>query len=141
MVKWKEYNAEQYVLNESTLFLNFVFKHLKINTIRRISFTHKPTPETGSSFFFYWRIIALQNFVAFCQPQHGSAINTHISPPFWTSLLSPSLPHSSRLIQSPCLSSLKHTANFHWLSYFTYGNVSFHVTPYISPSPHLSPCP
>ena len=34
MVKWKEYSAEQYVLNESTLLLNFVFKiHLKINTI------------------------------------------------------------------------------------------------------------
>ena len=44
--------STMHVLNESTLFLNFVFKHLKINTIQRISFTHKPTPETGSSFFF-----------------------------------------------------------------------------------------
>ena len=51
-----------------------------------------------------------------------------ISPPFWTSLPSLSLSHPSRLIRSPCLSFLSHTANSCWLIYFTYGNVSFHVT-------------
>ena len=66
--------------------------------------------------FFYWRIIALQNFVVFCQSQHESAINIHISPLFRTSLPSSSPSHSSRLIQSPCLSFLSHTANSHWLS-------------------------
>lgn len=51
MVKWKEYNAEQYVLNESTLFLIFLFKiHLKINTENKFH----PTPETGSSFFYFF---------------------------------------------------------------------------------------
>ena len=40
----------------------------------------------------------------------------HISPPFWSSLPSPSPPHSSRLIQSPYLSFLSHEANSCWLS-------------------------
>ena len=45
-------------------------------------------PKYGAFFLIYllfnWRIIALQNFVVFCQPQHKSAIGIHISPPFWT---------------------------------------------------------
>ena len=48
-------------------------------------------------------------------------------PSLWTSLPAPSPSHPSRLIQSPCLSFLSHTANSRWLS-LTYGNVSFHVT-------------
>ena len=43
------------------------------------------------------------------KPQHESAIGIHISPPFWTSLPSSSPSHPSRLIQSPCLSFLRHT--------------------------------
>ena len=58
--------------------------------------------------------------------QHESAIGKHISPPFWTSLPSPSPSHPSRLIQSLCLSFLSYTGNSHWL--FSYGNISFHVT-------------
>ena len=51
----------------------------------------------------------------------------HIYPlPFETSLPSLSASHPSRLIQSPCLSFLSHTANSHWLS-FTYAYISFHV--------------
>ena len=78
-------------------------------------------PQRCSIFFlfnlsFYWSILALQNFVVFCQPQHESAIGIHISPPFWASLQAPSPFHPSRLIQSPCLSFLSHTANSHWLS-------------------------
>ena len=49
------------------------------------------------------------------KPQHESATGIHISPPFWTSLPSPSQPHPSGLIQSPCLSFLSRTANSHWL--------------------------
>ena len=49
-------------------------------------------------------------------PSPESAIGIHISPPFWASLLSPSPSHHSRLIQSHCLSFLRHTANSHWLS-------------------------
>ena len=40
----------------------------------------------------------------------------------------PAPSHPSRLIQSSCLCFLSHTANSHWLSYFTYDNVSFHPT-------------
>ena len=79
------------------------------------------------SFFFNWKIIALQTFVVFCKPQYESAIGVDISPPFWNSLPSPSPSHHSRLILSSCLSFLSYTANSRWLS-FTYDNVSFHVT-------------
>jgi len=65
---------------------------------------------------FYWRIIAFQNLLFFVKPLHESAISIHISPPFWNLLPSLSPPHPSRLIQSPCLSFLSHTANSHWLS-------------------------
>ena len=83
-------------------------------------------------YFFNWRIIALQNFVVFVIYQQrmsyilyrgmsiDPAIGTPVSPPFWTSSLnlppSPSPSHPSRLSQSPCLSSLGHTANSCWLS-------------------------
>ena len=50
------------------------------------------------------------------KPQHESAIGIHISPPFWTSISSPSPSHPSRLIQRPCLSFLSHRVNSHWLS-------------------------
>ena len=48
-----------------------------------------------------------------CHNQHESAVGIHMSPSFLISL--PFLP-TSRLLQSPCLSSLSNTANFHWLS-------------------------
>ena len=48
--------------------------------------------------------------------QHESAIGIHISPPFWISFPSASPSHPSRLIESPCLSFLSHTANSCWLS-------------------------
>ena len=44
------------------------------------------------------------------------AIGICMSPSSWTSLPAPTPSHPSRLLQSPCLSSLSHTANFHWLS-------------------------
>ena len=65
--------------------------------------------------FLNWRIIALQNCVVFCQTStwishryiHAPSLElpSHLSPPS----------HPSRLIQSPCLSSLSHTENSHWL--------------------------
>ena len=39
-----------------------------------------------------------------------------MSPPSWPSLPPPTLSHLSRLLQSPSLSSLSHSANSHWLS-------------------------
>ena len=41
---------------------------------------------------------------------------TEQQPPTWTSVPSPSPSHPSRLLLSPGLSSLRHTANSHWLS-------------------------
>ena len=48
--------------------------------------------------------------------QHESAIGLHMSPPSWTSPIPPYPSHPSRLLQSPGLSSLSHTANSHGLS-------------------------
>ena len=70
------------------------------------------------SFLIYlslnWRVIALQNSVVFC---HTSTWISHRYTyiPSWTSLPPPSLSHPSRLIQSPCLSFLRHTAFYHVL--------------------------
>ena len=66
--------------------------------------------------FFNWRIIALQNCVVSAKHQYESAIGIHMSPPSWISFPSRSPSHPSRLLQSPGLSSLSHTANSHWLS-------------------------
>ena len=77
--------------------------------------SHKGSP-------FNWRIVALQNFVVFCQTStwiNHRLIGIPISPLSWTSLPSSSPPHPSRLIKSPSLCFLRHRANSHW--------------PYISP--------
>ena len=75
------------------------------------------------------------------EPQHESAIGIHISPPFWTSLPSPSPSHPSRLIQSPCLSFLSHTANSHWLfilhMVINFPCYSFHTSHPLLPSLHV----
>ena len=55
--------------------------------------------------FFYWRIIALQNFAVFCQT------STLISHRYAYPLLFEPPSHPSRLIQSPCLNFLSYTAN------------------------------
>ena len=68
------------------------------------------------SLFFNLRIIPLQNFSIFC---HTSTriIHRYTHVPSLLNLPPTSLPsHPSRFSQSPCLSSLSHTANFHWLS-------------------------
>ena len=62
-----------------------------------------------------WRITE-GIFLFSVRPQHESAIGIHVFPLFWRSLPSLSPSHSSRLIQSPCLSFLSHRANFFWLS-------------------------
>ena len=64
------------------------------------------------------------------KPQHESAIHMHTFPPFWTSLSSPSPSHPSRLVQSP-FEFPEPYSKFPLAIYFTYGNISFHVTPSI----------
>ena len=72
--------------------------------------------------FFFLNLFFIEGWLLYrillfsVKPQHESAIGIHISPPFWTSLPSPSPSHPSRLIQSPCLSFLSHTTNSYWLS-------------------------
>jgi len=74
--------------------------------------------------------------------QSKSAIGIHISLSFWNSVQSASPSHPSRLIQSPYLSFLTHTANSHWLFILhMIIQVSILLFAYISPSPPLSPCP
>ena len=79
-------------------------------------------------YFFYWRIIASQNFAVFCQTSTWiSHKYTYI--PSLLNLPPISLPsHPSRLIQSPCLSLQQPYSKFLSAIYFTYGNVNFHVT-------------
>ena len=59
------------------------------------------------------KIIALEYWFDFCQI---SVWISYRSPPSWISLLPPIISHPSRLLQSPSLSSMSHTANSHWLS-------------------------
>ena len=47
---------------------------------------------------------------------HESAVGIHVSPPWLTSLPPPTPLQPSRMLQSPGLSSLSHTANSHWFS-------------------------
>ena len=66
--------------------------------------------------FFYWRIIALQNFAVFCQTSKWISYRDTYIPCLLKLSPSPSPSHPSRLIQSPCLSFLSHTASSHWPS-------------------------
>ena len=68
------------------------------------------------TYFFYWRIIALQNFAVFCQTSKWISYRYTYIPCLLKLSPSPSPSHPSRLIQSPCLSFLSHTASSHWPS-------------------------
>ena len=71
--------------------------------------------------FFNGKIIVLQNFV-FCQHQHESAIGIHMSPPI-------SLPIPPLQVDTEPLFEFSETySKFPLAIYFTYGNVSFHIT-------------
>ena len=122
------------------------------------SSAHSHLSRTVMLFFFFHSFLLKDNcFTEFCcflsnlnmkkkrkkkKPQHESAIGVYITPPFWTSLPSLTPSHPSRLIQSPCSSFLRHTANSHWLSILhMVMQVSMLLFPYSSPSPLLSPCP
>ena len=78
--------------------------------------------------FFYWRIIALQNFIAFCQTSTWISHRYTYIPSLMNLPPSPS-PSPLGWYRAPVLVS--------WsieqipICYFTYGNVSFHVTLYI----------
>ena len=91
--------------------------------------------------FFYWKIIALQNFVVFCQTSTWiSHRYTYI--PSLLKLALISLPIPPLYVDTePLFEFPEPYSKFLLAIYFTYDNVSFHVTPpYISPSPPCSPC-
>ena len=60
--------------------------------------------------------------------QHELTIGVHMSPSLWISFPSPVHSHPSRLLQSPSLSSLNHTANSHWVSIYLGQCICFHAT-------------
>ena len=102
--------------------LGWICSHWKLGWVER--------PKWVLFFFFFFKKIVFLKIYLFLMErsllanivlvsaiyQHESAIGIHMSSPSWNSLL-PLIPsHPSRLSQSPSLSSLSHTANFHWLS-------------------------
>ena len=56
--------------------------------------------------------------VWFVKHPHELTIGMHVSPHSWISLPHPIHPDFSRFLQSSSLSSLRHTANSHWLSIY-----------------------
>ena len=87
-------------------------------------------------FIFNWRIITLQYRVDFYQT--STAIGLPVFPPTWTSLPPPSPSNPSRLLLSPVwVSWVK--SKFPLAIYFTYSNVSFHVTLSIHCTPSFLP--
>ena len=97
-------------------------------------------------YFFIHFLLKDNCFTEFCYFLSNLNINqpwVYIYPlPFKACSHLPPHPSPSRLIQSPCLNFLSHTANSHWLSILhTIIQVSMLLFPYILPSPPLSPCP
>ena len=70
-----------------------------------------------------------QSYFSFVQNCLMMSVRGAVS--FFSSRPSPSPSHPSRLIQSTYLSVLRHKANSLLAVYFTYGNVSLHVTLFI----------
>ena len=103
---------------ESGFMAGFMCKHCWLD------FIHKPQERLEAVFFppkltyfFNWRIIALQNFVVFCQISPWiSHRYTYVPSLLNFSPISLCIPPPFRLLQSPCLSSLSPAANSPCLS-------------------------
>ena len=65
-------------------------------------------------FLMDWRLLYNIGLISAIH-RHELAIPIHMSPPPWTFRPPPTLSHPCRLLQSPGLSSLSHTANSYWL--------------------------
>ena len=132
---WPKYWNFSFSISHSNAYLGLISFRTNLTSLQSNGLS------LSLSLFFNWRIIYLQNFVISCQMATWIShryiyIYTYIYiyiyyiyiiPPFWASLPSPSPSHPSRLIQSPCLSFLSHTANSHWLSTL-HMVICFHVT-------------
>ena len=88
---------------------NLVFDHKSILDFATIYLSIWLWESHYFFFFLSWRIIALQNFVDFCQAPMWIATDLPLNL-FFISAIPP-----SRLFQGPCFSSLSYTANSHWL--------------------------
>ena len=93
---------------------------------------HQAPQSMGFSRREYW------NGVPF--PSSELTIGVHMSPLSWVSLPPPAISTLSRLLQSPSLSSVSHTANSHCYL-FTYVSIcaSRLLAPFFSPSPSSPP--
>ena len=97
-----------------------------LQLLQRVGFF--PSQSHFFYLYFYWRIIALQNFVIFCQTSTWISHKYTYIP----SLLN--LPPISRSIPplwvdtEPLFEFPEPYSKFLLAIYFTYGNVSFHVT-------------
>ena len=91
---------------------------------------------------YNWRISLDNTVLVSAIYQHELAKGICMLPPCWASLPTPLPPHPTPLgcHRAPNLSFLHHTANFHQLSDFTYGNeyvsilVSQSLPPFLSPT-------
>ena len=69
-----------------------------------------------NGFIFNWRMNALQYCFVFCHPLTWINHRYTYVPSFVNLPRTSYIFHPSRLLQRPGLSSLSHTASFHWLS-------------------------
>ena len=126
-------NCRAYRICSKSLGRDFHCQHWELKVITGPFFFKK-------LIFFYCRIIVLQTFAVFCQTSTWTSHRyTHI--PSLLNLPPISLP-TPRLTKNPCLSFQSQTSNFRWLSILhMVMEVSMLLSPYISPSSPLSPCP
>ena len=91
--------------------------------------------------FFNWRIIALQNCVGFCQTSIW-VIHMYMYVPSLFTLLPTFLPTPPlEIVTEPQYEFPESYSKFQLAIYFTYGNVSFHVTLSHTSVPLLPPNP
>ena len=100
---------------------------IKLITFFKFKWTH------FLKFIFNWSLISLQYFIGFFHTSHELAIGIHMSPPSRTSVPPPTPSYPSRLSQNTHLSSLSHTADFHWLSVLHMVVYMFHAPLSIRP--------
>ena len=98
-------------------------------------YSRETKPDHFLKFIFNWRIIALQYCIGFFYASTLICLRYTYAPPSWTPLPPPTPCHPSRLLHTPSLSSLFHTANSHWLSIL---HMVVYVSMPLSPFIHLS---
>ena len=101
--------------------------------------TDKPCPGSTRSYLFYlfvfnWKVIVLRHCVGFCHTPTWTSHRYTCVPSLRNLSPTPDPTRPSRLSQSPGLSSLRHTANSHWLSISHMIVIHFHATLSVHPT-------